>query len=133
MRLFQYGTCATVGYNELGVVCAYNTLENLGYLHRCSYLIMIESRNDYGDIGLISGIVRQSFGDEFMQLSFSKGISSLFLVAVGLSWVLVGCSGDAESDAQSVDAAGVVAGTVVFEGKAPKMRPLPVDAGPRGR
>lgn len=65
-----------------------------------------------------------------MQLSFSKGISSLFLVAVGLSWVLVGCSGDAESDAQSVDAAGVITGKVVFEGKAPKMRPLPVDADP---
>jgi len=65
-----------------------------------------------------------------MQLSMYRGLSSLALLMVGCVWVLLGCTGFVANPAQSVDAAGTVSGKVVFEGKAPKMRPLPVEADP---
>jgi plastocyanin len=64
-----------------------------------------------------------------MKNKMTRSIFAMLFVGVGVGWLLVGC-GSKDTGLSQVADAGSITGKVVFEGKAPKMRPLPVDADP---
>lgn len=64
-----------------------------------------------------------------MKNKLARSLFTALFVGAGAIWILVGC-GSGETGTAQVAEAGSITGTVVWEGKVPKMRPVGVDADP---